>query len=365
MFDWLKRTINKSLFSINILFSVLLLLSYLAAYVPPSTFYYLAILALGYPYLLIINTLFAAWWLYRRKRYFYLSLVSILVGYSYFLNFFAFNFIDAHAADEQVLKVMSFNVHYFDAPFYTKKQTTELDKAHQDILQIIEEQGVDIFCGQEFSGKTVAYNQKADKELARRMGLKYSYKAGGSSLAIYSKFPFIKKGAIAFKGTYNGAIFADVQVEDEIIRVYCFHLQSIRLSGDEKQVLKQENITTINQNETQEKYKKINGKLKNAFLLREQQVEFIHDHIKNSPHPVIVCGDMNDTPSSYAYNCLSNGLKDAFSVKGAGWGSTYAGNIPFLRIDYTFVSPDLALQAFQVLHHTTSDHYPIYTQIRY
>jgi endonuclease/exonuclease/phosphatase family metal-dependent hydrolase len=365
MFDWLKRTINKSLFGINVFFSGLLLLSYLAAYVPPSTFYYLAILALGYPYLLLINILFAGWWLYRRKRYFYLSLVCMVIGYSYFLNFFAFNFVGAHAEGDRQLKVMSYNVRYFDAPFYQKKQIDQLDKAHQSILNIIKEQGVDIFCGQEFSGKTMAYNKRSEKELAHKMGLKYHYQAGGSSLAIFSKYPILKKGAIAFKGTYNGAIFADIKIEDEILRVYCFHLQSVRLSGDEKQVLKQENITTLNQNETQEKYKKINGKLKNAFLLREQQVKFIHNHITNSPYPVIVCGDMNDTPSSYAYHCLSDGMKDAFSIKGAGWGSTYAGSIPFLRIDYAFVSPDLSLQAFQVIDHTTSDHYPIYTQIRY
>ncbi len=362
MLHWLKKTINKSLFGINILMSFLLLMVYFAAIVPPSSVYFFAILALAYPFFLGINISFAIWWLYRRKRYFYLSLGTIILGYSHLGNFISIHFPTPPTVD--TLHIMSYNVRYFNASFY-KKGNPKLAEEQQKILTIIAAQTLDIFCGQEFSGKSQAYNQTAKEVLAQKLKLKYSYQAGGSSLAIYSKYPIIKTGAIQFDNTYNGAIFADIQLQNKKIRVYNFHLQSIRLGNDEAEVLNQQNITTLAENDTQEKYKRINGKLKNAFLLREEQVQFIAQHISESPYPVVVCGDLNDTPSSYAYHCLVQNLQDAFANKGFGFGSTYAGKLPFLRIDYTFVSPLINLQSFQVLPQTFSDHYPIYTQVAF
>ena len=100
-------------------------------------------------------------------------------------------------------------------------------------------------------------------------------------------------------------------------------------------------------------------------MQREEQANFIAEHIQNSPHPVLVCGDMNDTPNSYAYGQLAKSLKDAFREKGSGLGSTYAGLIPFLRIDYIFTSPNNLVEEFKVVSNSTSDHYPIYTHIRF
>jgi len=284
------------------------------------------------------------------------------LGFQHFSNFIAFNLVGSSPSTESV-RVMSFNVHYFNSIATLKED--ELDNAQQKILRTIQEQPVDIFCGQEFSGRTAKYNKKATKFLSNEMGLKYSFHGGGSSLAIFSQYPIIKKGSIDFKGSYNGAIYADIQQEDKIVRVYCFHLQSIRLGNDESEIFNRENLSSLNEDDTQKKYKRIGSKLKQAFLLREEQANFIAKHIQESPYPVLVCGDMNDTPSSYAYGQLSNGLKDAFREKGAGFGSTYAGSLPFLRIDYTFTSPSCKIEDFRVLSNTTSDHYPIYVHLKF
>ena len=61
---------------------------------PAGQFSWFAILAVGYPFLFFTNVLFASWWLYRRKRYVYLPLIVIVLGFQHFFNFFAFNFID-------------------------------------------------------------------------------------------------------------------------------------------------------------------------------------------------------------------------------------------------------------------------------
>jgi endonuclease/exonuclease/phosphatase family metal-dependent hydrolase len=362
MLRWLKDTIYKMLFSFNIVASILLFCVYLTPWVAPSKFHWFSILAIGYPFLFFVNLLFAAWWLYKRKRYFYLPLVVLILGFQHFFNFFGFNLISRSPSTDSV-RVMSFNVHYFNSIGTLKDDA--LDKAQRKILRTIQEQPIDIFCGQEFSGRTAKYNKKATTFLTNEMGLKYSFHGGGSSLAIFSKYPIIKKGSIDFKGSYNGAIFADIQQDDKIVRVYSFHLQSIRLGNDENEIFNKKNLSSLNEDDTQKKYKRIGSKLKQAFLLREEQANFISKHIQESPYPVLVCGDMNDIPSSYAYGQLSDGLKDAFREKGAGFGSTYAGALPFLRIDYAFTSPSCNIQDFRVLPNTTSDHYPIYLYLTF
>ena len=39
------------------------------------------------------------------------------------------------------------------------------------------------------------------------------------------------------------------------------------------------------------------------------------EEIDQSPYPVIVCGDLNDVPNSYAYNHIGRGLRNAFVEK--------------------------------------------------
>ena len=86
----------------------------------------------------------------------------------------------------------------------------------------------------------------------------------------------------------------------------------------------------------------------------------ILNHISQSPHPVILAGDFNDTPQSFMYNKIKNsGFCDAFQQAGHGLGTTYAGYVPLLRIDYNFAQKNY----FRVLKHEVidarmSDHYP-------
>ena len=362
MLRWLKDTIYKMLFGFNIVASLLLLCVYIAPFVPPSKIHWFAILAIGYPYFFFLNLLFTAWWLYKRKRYFYLSAIVLILGFQHFFNFFGLNFGESKLSPDSIC-VMSYNVHYFNAINLLKE--SDLSNAQKEILNTIKKQPIDVLCGQEFAGKTETYHQKAQAFLSDTMGLKYSFSGGGSSLAIFSKYPIKAKGNIDFEGSFNGAIYADIQYKQQLIRVYCFHLQSIRLGMDENELFKSENLSSLGQNKTQKKYKRIGSKLKQAFLLREEQANYIAKHIQKSRYPVLVCGDLNDTPSSYAYHQLSQGLKDAFKEKGTGFGSTYAGILPFLRIDYTFTSQDCTVENFQVIPNSSSDHYPIYVHLRF
>ena len=100
-------------------------------------------------------------------------------------------------------------------------------------------------------------------------------------------------------------------------------------------------------------------RLKNAFKKRANQADIISAHIAHCHYPVIVCGDFNDTPDSYAYKTISKGLKDAYCESGKGIGSTYNGKIPFLRIDFILHSPKFNAYNFKVNKDDLSDHFPV------
>jgi endonuclease/exonuclease/phosphatase family metal-dependent hydrolase len=136
-------------------------------------------------------------------------------------------------------------------------------------------------------------------------------------------------------------------------------LQSVGLGNDENELFDKNNLSKLNRGSTQEKYKRISFKLKRAFLKREKQAEQIKEHMNNCPYPFVLAGDLNDTPSSYAYAVLSDHLKDAFTNKGLGFGSTYAGLLPLLRIDCILYSKEWYIDSFETLDKTSSDHYPI------
>ena len=72
--------------------------------------------------------------------------------------------------------------------------------------------------------------------------------------------------------------------------------------------------------------------LKKQSQLRSIQTQTILEAIEDSPYPVIVLGDFNDTPQSFTYQQLKEGRKDAFVEKGSVWGATYLKPLPFLKL---------------------------------
>ena len=84
--------------------------------------------------------------------------------------------------------------------------------------------------------------------------------------------------------------------------------------------------------------------------------------MQKSPYPIIVCGDFNDTPLSYAYNSIKGDLIDAFSNSGKGIGESFV-DIPALRIDYILHDNKFNSTNYQKHTHIFSDHYALSCEI--
>ena len=99
--------------------------------------------------------------------------------------------------------------------------------------------------------------------------------------------------------------------------------------------------------------------MRNANLLRSQQVQDVKREILKSPYPVLLTGDFNDVPNSYSHQVIAAELSDAFAEKGWGLGRTFQFLSPTLRIDYIFYGQPLQLVRFLQYNWDHSDHKPL------
>jgi len=249
---------------------------------------------------------------------------------------------------ENDLTIMSFNCRgFYDYP--ADKSTKK------DILNLLAKQDADIICFQEFPN-----TKNLLKSVAKSTGLDYYYKPNKVALAIFSKYPITNK-AIVDQGN-NGSIYSSIDYKGRSLNVYNVHLKSNRITDEANKVIEEKEL---GEKRTWLGIRSVLRKIKHASIVRADQARKVAAHVQKKKAHVILCGDFNETPQSYAYRVLSNGLKDSFCERGSGMGSTYAGKIPALRIDYIFAGDKVEVDEHRILKVEVSDHYPVVSRFHF
>jgi endonuclease/exonuclease/phosphatase family metal-dependent hydrolase len=353
---------NRVLLLINLIFVLALLLSAASPSISPSASVIPAVFGLFYPVLLFFNLLFFVYWLTRLRLYLLFSLVAILLGFNMFFKTFAFNKEKPVGRYDDALKVLSYNVRLFDQFKWTGNQNYF---TRNSVFEFVHHQQADVICFQEFFHGNEKYfptiQPFLDKTEAENYHVDYMKVVGDSKhfgLATFTRFPIVGKGSIRFDNAVaNSGIYTDILFKNDTIRIFNFHLESIGFSKADQKFVSE--MIYPGSGGGSSNLSNILRKLNNAFRNRAEQIEVVMQKVNQSPYPVIVCGDFNDTPASFAYNRLAAELGDAFLDAGAGLGSTYAGSLPFLRIDYILHDPSLLPFRFEVHDVTYSDHFPV------
>jgi len=365
-----KRTswFRKITIAANIVAAIVLLLCYLNSYASPQQLWWVGFLGLGFPILAVINILFVLYWLFRWNLLLVISLIALLPGYRYFQQTIAFGKQELVLKnDAGILKVMSYNVRIFNLYEWGRNQGN-----NEEIIKLVAEQHPHIVCFQEFytteNPSHKVYNMV--KRMKEELGYKYFFFENTATLrktdhwgaAIFSDYPIVDSGIVSFgKRTLNTCSYADIKVNKKTYRVFNMHLQSIHLAVKDYSYL--DNIKLENDSDLTAS-KNILRKLKRAFIRRAKQSDLVAKAVSESPFPVIICGDFNDTPTSYTYATISKGLTDAFLQSGKGIGKTYVGIFPTLRIDFILLSKELESVQTQTIEKPFSDHYPLISYLR-
>ncbi len=338
---------NKKLaFFLNWVLAIALVLSYLAAFVPPDKFEWLTLFGLGYKYLLLLNLCFIGYWLLLWKSKIWLSICIVLVGTSFMLRVVNLRPLKATPTNaNSTFSLLSYNVRGFD--IYTlSEDSSTVDK----MFDFISQQKQDIYCFQEFSHSRYA---KYGNRFFEKNGYHKSNTKG--KVVTFSKFPILETEEIELGKGVGKAIYTDLIIQADTVRIYNIHLQSNMLSKEEVLQLKEYNVKKI-----RFFLKGLIQKLHLAAQLRSRQVKELKKHIKSTFSPILICGDLNDSPNSFAYQRLSQSFSDAASCSIGEFNFTYSNGLIKFRIDYIFHEKGkvecIDFQTFSILF---SDHSPV------
>jgi len=349
--------------TINIIVVIGIALAYLATEISPENFSYLAFFGIAYGFFLVANIIFILFWILVKKRFALISILAIFLGFNYLASYFqAIPDFDSKDPPARAVKVVSQNVKLF--AWYNWEENIALRDKMMRKLEMTEG---DIFCFQEYFHNTGPGVFETKELLKLTLSTpyvhdEYTAKVGKDQhygIAIFSKFPIVNRGQIRFQGEKNNnmCIYIDVVAYGDTIRVYNMHAASIRFSDSQYAFVKELNSESEKTKVELDDALGIAERLAGAYIRRAKQVEKVKAHSSQSPYPVVICGDFNDTPVSYSYATISDGLVDTFRESGGiGIGSTYLGAFPSFRIDYIFHSPDLESADYTRYEEGVSDH---------
>lgn len=342
--------------------SLLLIGAMAARFVSPERMWWPALLGLIFPVLYAAGIVCCLWWVVRWKRVAIAVAVLLLFGLKPAGAYWQPD-LRKHYGEEAPSKsdivVMSYNVKGFDKQFATEEKTTR-----QLIADLANDNCVDILCCQEFAGDV------SDPEIRPMLpDLPYfrvvpydcdSERTVYGGLAVFSRYPIVGWKALPARDEDRlFSMWADVKIGRDTVRVFNNHLNSTYLGSSDVDYLS--SFRFVSAEGRKARVGDIVRKLRDSYRKRAPQAEAIAEAIAESPYPVIVCGDFNDTPASYAYRTVrGKRLRDSFITKGRGLQGTYDGFFNMFRIDYILTDREgievLGYYPFDVLY---SDHMPV------
>jgi endonuclease/exonuclease/phosphatase family metal-dependent hydrolase len=369
--SFFRRFTKKFFIVTNIIVAVLFLLGCYVRWFNPAWWWFLGFFNLGAFYLLVVLLGFIIFWLFAKLRWAIISIIAVLLAWGPLHHIFPFRVSADFTVQKNAgaMRIMTWNVEHFDILEHKTHPETK-----QRMMDLIKEYQPDIACFQEMVGAdSIAKAINYIPDILQQTGFeKYHYSWNPKldfdanhhfGIILFSKYPIINKQTISFPPNDYNSIFqyADIVKENDTIRVFNIHLQSLKFSNDN---LKYIDNPSIKDAEAVKESKSIISKLKKGFVKRGLQADRIHDEISKSPYPVIVCGDFNDLPNSYAYSTIGSGLNNAFEQKGSGLGRTYSGISPTLRIDNIFTSKKMEVLQYNRIAKKMSDHFPVMADVR-
>ena len=324
------------------------LLAFSSVFISPEVFPYAGLIPFLIPIALVANlflffVLALAW-----RRLAFIPLIGLAIGINFLFLTFQF-----HPKNEGAtgLHVLSYNAHLFNY------KNPPLGGNEPNIFSWLKDHPSEIKVIQEFYQDFTISQKNALKFLSNEGEFDYFYhplrgkkKKRSYGLAIFSKYPIINEGVVFDEENKNGAIFADIEIGKDTVRIYNVHLASMSIEAE----------AFDNYDSAKLVYKQTLSKLNQGSLKRAQQVNILLEHVNNSTYPIVLMGDLNELPYSNAYYRLSNSLSNAFELAGRGFGFTFNRILFFLRIDHIFTSPSILPLQFKTHREVDySDHYPI------
>lgn len=342
---------------------LLTIFSAFGGYIPPRIWALPSLVTLAFPYLFIASLVVAVLWLLSRHIFMAIfGALAAIVCWPVATNVCPVAF--SSKSEKPDFSLLTYNVywlHDYQHPNETVPSRT---------LSYIINSGADIVCLQEID--TLPRHPAMLCSQSDSLRSIYPYIIPGH-MHLGSLTPFIflsrypaKQEKITWALAPECALYKVTLPGNVPLYVMNVHLTSYLLSGNERKLL-----TSIRGVKSAKKSlnmdKSIYHKMADAFRSRQALVHDIRHVIDSINAPMIICGDFNDVPGSYAYRVMkASDFNDAIAK------TTFGPMITYHAHGFLFHIDQILYRGVNLTPHATirgslrsSDHYPLMTTFSY
>lgn len=353
---------------LTIIIYLVTLFSAFGGKVNPEYFTLPAIMTLLLPYISILCFIAAVAWLCQGKIITgAMGILTILVSWGPISSAVPLHFSRSAQNEENTFSLLTYNILHGD-------DFRDPDSPVNRSFEFVINSGADIVCLQEireFSPKEI---KNFSKSLQDQLAKAYPYSAGDlmTDVKILSKYPVKLIDTKAYPRTRvpNGyatrADFYRLNVKGRQLTIVNIHFNSYQLTEEEREVVTEINSVNSAKKSIRELKGTIWSKMSQNFKMRAGIAKDVREAIEELHGAVIVCGDLNDVPASYAYRTLlGEDLKDAYSETNFGPTYTYNAHMFLFHIDQILYKGDLRALSVKREKIKTSDHYPLIAEFEF
>ena len=333
---------------LSVFLAALMILSAFSGTLQPQNHPRLAVLPLGFPFLLAANIIMLIVCLFVWRKCAFIPLAAMIICISDIRAYCPINIPENVPQD--AIKVVSMNIGGACA------------EQKQQFIDYITSQDADIVCLQEifWKGKWV------DNPQVRAVYPYIVTLSGKGKMSCLSKCPIIGTEQINYKSWGNMSVAFYIDIKGSTVMVINNHFESYKFSKEELEKYREITGKSASMKKREEESKGVLRKLINGKKLRGPQVEAVNDYmLKNWKRHTIVCGDFNETANEYAHYLFTKKLNDAFTRAGNGFGFSFSSNKLHFRIDHILCSEDIKpIDCIVDNSCDLSDHFPIISHLK-
>ena len=320
----------------------------------PVDYPLLSWLGMVFPFFLLVNLAFLFYWLIFKWRRAWIPALGYLFAYIPISTYMPLN--PEQELPDDCIKVISYNVCTYGGNYKYRD-------AFERILDYFEEQQADIVCLQEDVDTWRRYAMNKYEKLYPYNDTTVFVKDGlnFNGVGIHTRYPILRKERIAYQSRANGSVAYYLKRGNDTLLVINNHFEGTHLSKEDRATYKDMLRGEVKTDTARAESMLIIGKLGKYTAVRAVEVDAVRKYIdEHRQYPLIVLGDFNDTPISYARHTLAKGMTDCFAASGRGIGLSYNQKGFWVRIDHILCSSDFTpYNCYVDSKKDFSDHYPM------
>jgi endonuclease/exonuclease/phosphatase family metal-dependent hydrolase len=351
---------------VTVAVAVVFLLSAFSDHVSPRHILYLSYLGIAFPLILTVSVVWLVVLILMHRWWLMASMLLVLaIGYEPITRFLPLSGRDDEATADSVevtqLRLMTYNT-------CRMGQTRLSRRAEQvPIVDFLKQSDADVICLQEY-GFSLSAGGHTEQRIRKDLSKKYPYYhylpysgVQATGIALFSRYPIRSAQRIDTHKQYFAAMLYRLNVGGRDVALINYHLHSNAIKPADR-VFYDNMVEHFEADSIDRIHYNLVRQLGRAYLARTAQCEAI-DSVRRTlgeETPLLICGDMNDTPVSYCYHTIRGDMADTWVERGFGPGITFYKHKLWFRIDHIFHSPQLRPTEVEVLTHCHySDHYPV------